>query len=308
MRIDKREIMKKSNMKNMLLGALFLGTLYSFTRAGLSFGKKSYTSHVYANIRQEFSKRLVFIPGFGGDSRRLEVIRSNLRFFDSTWDCLIFLYTDDATLSKQVQDRCTVIKYISGSWPTLLKQVRPEFIVRRRYQTVCVLLDDVLIESKYDIQSILNFMRAYSLDVASPRIRNSPHEIMNPTPHHHAEPLSGRLTNFVEIQFTFFSPLAWICFWDIIDIDNASGWGFDVCLFELCNLRIGIMATTTAVHKVELGSAISEDAGARDRQMQNWYSRRSRNQTIFQPKCSSFHVPPSHGRHVHPLTANELVF
>ena len=53
----------------------------------------------------------------------------------------------------------------------------------------------------------------------------------------------------VEIFVQVFLPLAWVCFWDVLDTSiNSEGWGYDVCFKTVCNASIALLDNWNALH------------------------------------------------------------
>ena len=49
----------------------------------------------------------------------------------------------------------------------------------------------------------------------------------------------GRVINMIEIQMSSFTPDAWACLWDLIDLEsNSGGWGIGMWYFGYCHTRV----------------------------------------------------------------------
>jgi len=286
----------------ILLLLIFVVCSYPETLlAAENFDKVDVISASAVDFKKLTQRGLLFIPGYGGDPRRHEIIERNLQKFDKAWDCLLFRYRNHVRISRKIREKCIVVNAFEMSWAEIMKYIRPEFVFRRRYAYITVLLDDVLLGEDFDIKAFLHVMQTHELDVASPSIYNSSHSIMAPfRDGTSSASYLGRLTSFVEIQATVFSNLAWLCFWDALDIKNKGGWAFDVCMFEICRPRIGIIDIHMATHVVALGTTQAEP-GIREKQAWAWLTQRSKASSLFTRNCTTFGKSP-YGRILGTLT------
>ena len=118
--------------------------------------------------------------------------------------------------------------------------VRPEFIVRRKYQLVVVHVDDVVFLPNFEFSwpALLKFMITTGVDSASPRVsRAGLWRLMDPRDNATklATSCPGLFKNEttcdwngydvpqLEIFVQAFTPLMWICFWDTLDTSINTG-------------------------------------------------------------------------------------
>ena len=68
-------------------------------------------------------------------------------------------------------------------------------------------------------------------------------------------------TGYTDILFTVFDAQAWRCWQSQIDLDmNPSGWGYDMTLVDMCDVKIGIMDDMVAIHNEPLERTYEETA------------------------------------------------
>ena len=233
---------------------------------------------------------LVIIPGFGGNLVRESYIRQSLQFYPAhNWDCLLFVYNSDARSGgRQVLRHksnaslpCELIAS-PGKFVEHLLHVRPEFVMRRKYQLIVVHVDDAVFMPPFEFswEAIHHFMTTASIDSISPRVNQAGLvRLMNPRSN--STKLSETCPGLypatsgnsdvgesqsscgwmgydvpqVEIFIQVFLPLAWVCFWDMLDATvNAEGWGYDVCFKTVCNATIVLLDDWHAMHTKPNGS------------------------------------------------------
>ena len=180
-------------------------------------------------------KYLLIIPGFGGRPSRAEALRHTMSFYPSEdWDCLLFVYK-----SINISLPCEHIDS-PGFFAQHMRLVRPEFIVRRKYQMVVVHVDDVVFLPSFEFSwsALLKFMVATGVDSVSPRVnRAGLWRLMDPRDNATklATNCPGLFKNEttcdwngydvpqLEIFVQAFTPLMWICFWDTLDTSINTG-------------------------------------------------------------------------------------
>lgn len=133
------------------------------------------------------------------------------------------------------------------------------------------------------------FPQTFNLHVASPVVPGSGWQTMNtPGPLHPARPndfLYGRLVTFIEIQLTAFDYKGWTCFWTMINTTvDTIGFGYDMCFYRLCGLRMGMLDSFNATHDVGNTHATSGGPKAMD-EMYAWLETRKAAQDYFSAPC-----------------------
>ena len=230
-------------------------------------------------------KFLVLFPGHGGKPERVATLLPSLKYYNNSYfDCLIMVHPSEYVVHDEAYAPCEVYHVkepidISG----LIKLVDPEYIIRNKYAAVVMHSDDIVVGQDYDPLDLVFFMSLYELEVASPLVLGSYHEIQNKvvSPVHRFD---GRLTRFIDFDLTVFSPLAWTCFWSIVSPTSRTAWGYDSCFWDLCRLRMGLLDSMVVTH-VQSGGHLGAniDHGAH---MVDWLKRRrDGNHTKFRPNC-----------------------
>ena len=223
-------------------------------------------------------KFLVIIPGFGGHPTREAYIRQSLQLYPAdNWDCVLFVYNSNTHSGHQMARRKSnsslPCEWISspGKFVDHLLHVRPEFVIRRKYKLIVVHVDDAVFMPplEFSWEAIHHFMTTAAVDSVSPRVHQAGLvRLMNPLTN--SSLLSAACPGLyptgscgwmgyevpqVEIFVQVFLPLAWICFWDMLDAGvNNEGWGYDVCFKQVCNVSIALLDHWHVVHTRPNGS------------------------------------------------------
>jgi hypothetical protein len=112
-----------------------------------------------------------------------------------------------------------------GTWIDFQKLVTPQIV--DQYQWLILNIDDILLGPEFHVQEFLEVMDRHSINVAQPNVWNRRQSCFG-----------GKLLQYrtyLEIQFTVFRPVAWRCWWKMLDpAVNAAGWGYDKCFSHLC--------------------------------------------------------------------------
>ena len=93
------------------------------------------------------------------------------------WQCVVYVYAArhvkdfwEAPELKTLYELCDVIEAPHQRFSTNLRMVQPSFLISSGYNYVFILLDDVRLESDFNITSFLSIMQRNNLTAASPRI------------------------------------------------------------------------------------------------------------------------------------------
>jgi hypothetical protein len=210
----------------------------------------------------------------------------SIKYYNSTYfDCLIMVHPSKFEVRDELYAPCDVYHVkehtdLSG----LIKLVEPEYIIRNKYAAVVMHSDDIVVGDDYDPLDLVFFMSLNNLEVASPLVLGSYHELQNKviSP---VRPFDGRLTRFIDFDLTMFSPLAWTCFWSMVAPTSATAWGYDACFWDVCRLRMGFLDSMVVTH-VQSGGHQQEGNVDHAAEMLNWLKvRRDSGHTKFRPSC-----------------------
>jgi hypothetical protein len=133
-------------------------------------------------------------------------------------------------------DGVRVMRDVGHKWQLAIKHLHPKAVAG--YDFIFFWDDDLNVEG-FDPRRFAHIMRANRLSMAQPAVK-SPHSISHdvtkcracPPPRRGSDGstlhrIVGRLTNFVEIMAPVFTREAWKEFYDYLDPENRSGWGYD---------------------------------------------------------------------------------
>ena len=127
-------------------------------------------------------KYLVIIPGFAGSPKRKQLIISSLKWYPTEdWDCFIFVHKPN-NISSDIP--CNQIEATGGKYVNHIKQIRPEFIIRRKYLLIAIHIVDVIYSQNLlpAWDAMHNFMITNHFDVLSPRVEHAFLPSMKPAP------------------------------------------------------------------------------------------------------------------------------
>ena len=195
---------------------------------------------------------------YGGRQDRLNNLMSVIpKYEEHDFDCLIFVFDGYNASLESFLKPCHILQQ-KGYASTLAKNIRPEYISRSHYEHVIFHAEDISVRADYNPHHLTSFIRQFGLDVATPIISGSIWPVMNAPVWNGSTPSPvGRMSTFIEFQLTAFTALAWTCMWDMIDESvNPIGWGYDQCLFQICDSRIGILDTVVVYHGLPNGGDV----------------------------------------------------
>jgi hypothetical protein len=180
----------------------------------------------------EGSPRMLYVSPVGAPSGDL-LPKVLAVFRDAGADCLMLQY-DEAELP--VPGGVRVIRDRGYKWQLAVRHLHPDTIAEYDY---IFFWDDDIGVNGFDPVRFVRIMQANRLEMAQPAIE-SPHGLSHaitrrrlcPAPwispdRDAVHPVAGRITNFVEIMVPVFTRQAWGEFYDHLDPDNRSGWGYD---------------------------------------------------------------------------------
>lgn len=173
-----------------------------------------------------------------GNRRPIANVALTLNRFSDEWDCIALAYHSGLAIPP----RCSVLYEAKRIWGTL---VRHTASMSFQYEHIALLLDDVIVSNSVQPDQLLQTLSEQNAQVISPGILKT----------HHMHHLSSRClyeVHFIEIFFVIFTNAAWRCFHDMFDIfpknQSLSGWGFDLCFFAHCRMRMLYDNRIKAVH------------------------------------------------------------
>lgn len=226
---------------------------------------------------------LVVVPGVASPSRAW-LLAANLerlnRSASNGFKCLVFRQShvgdkpelDSAFVQSGLGRACEVIVSTNpepAGYISHLKRVPPPLVEAGRYGLLFVLLDDVELTSSFDLALLRRVVAANRLSVVTPAVYNATIPSMLPhAPHRPAH--AGRLITRFEMFSVGFTPLAWRCFYALLDAAvNPIGWGYDSWQYDFCRRwpgldhRVGVLDAMGAVHQpTRLLPSISSTAAA----------------------------------------------
>ena len=237
----------------------------------------------YASSHAQPTHKILLVSFVGNIRERRDNLVNALRYYPERVDCILFWFAE--TENTTGFERCRIMR-MSGSPGHFFKKIRPEFVVRSRYSHILFHGEDISVNSTYDPFHLIHFMSKYHLEVASPVISGSIYPVMTlPGPPQMSSYLYGRLTNFIEVQITAFTALSWCCFWDMLDTEtNSAAWGYDLCLSQICDVRMGILDSMIAYHNVGDVHATNNWSIAQD-MMTRWLEKRFNASEDFTASC-----------------------
>jgi len=183
---------------------------------------------------------VLFIPGLGSPLRlpvvakNLEVMRHKFNSSVAKWDCVVYLYAppeSDFWLEREylqgISSLCAVVQNPNRLFEDHVKMFQPA-LMKEKYKYVFLLLDDVVLESSFDIDVVIDIMTRNNLTFVSPYINNA--DDHNKILMHIKAPNGslGFATNYIETFALVMTFPAYIAFWEIFDpLANPCGWGPD---------------------------------------------------------------------------------
>lgn len=221
---------------------------------------------------------------------------------EADWDCAIFVYKPlrDETF---LQGHCKVIHNYGGKYADHLNYLKPEFLLKQKYQLVVIHIEDVIYDDmnrKIDWGNIYEIMVENNIDSLSPLIRGSQYPRMVTNPAGRPDQLSvnrsvflnssdgtyGYNPQFIETFIQVFQGRSWPCFWDMMNgtAVNHEGWGFDICYRSICNPNLYLIKDWIAIHTQADGRVAGNDARS---QMDSWLDQRKFRSSIdpFVTEC-----------------------
>jgi hypothetical protein len=193
--------------------------------------------------------KMLYVSPVGSGARELlpDVLAP---FLAARADCLLLQY-DESELT--VPDNVRVIHDAGYKFPLALRHLHPDAVAD--YDFIFFWDDDLGVRD-FNPEKFAQIMLVNRLDMAQPAIV-SPHGLSHSITEHRpcpppwrspdgrsVHPVVGRLTNFVEIMAPVFTREAWREFYDYLDPENRSGWGYDYIPLG----RKGIVDAMPVVH------------------------------------------------------------
>ena len=217
---------------------------------------------------------LVVVPGVAS-APRTWLLAANLKRLNATepcFKCVVFRQShvgdkpelDSALEQSGVSRACEVIVSTNpepAGYISHLKRVPPPLVEAGRFGFVFILLDDVELTDSFDFALLRHLVAANRLSVVTPAVHNAtipsmlPHPL--PTQALRSRPRGvGRLITRFEMFSVGFTPLAWRCFYALLDAAvNPIGWGYDSWQYDFCSRwpgldhRVGVIDAMGAVHQ-----------------------------------------------------------
>ena len=145
---------------------------------------------------------------------------------------------------------CDIVRWPGGKYVEFLKSIAPSFL--RPYQRIFVVLDDIMFDTplkNWNYYKFVEIAERNNLTVASPGITGSTaglfmHPSINSSPtikfrRNVPEGTVGRLVSSVEVQATIFTPAAFKCFTELLDVKrNFYGWHYDSYFNQFCASKV----------------------------------------------------------------------
>lgn len=270
----------------ILLGALNTPHYFPFVNVGAA------ATSTNEDSRAQLKNLTVVVPGFG-DMSRMPVLKQSLAAIQDSlirskqygFSCLVYVYKD-AILAEAVSELsfCQV-EPNQGLWTHHMKKVPP--LDPSLTSHVAVIMDDIDVFSHHlDTSFMLDRMEKMGYNMASSSFpRGSVHR---EGLHQRAECTSHE-TGYVDILYTIYDWKSWKCWQDNIDLEiNPYGWGYDVLVGDVCQVRIGVIDDqAVAVHvthpcEKEGGCRKSSyDTDAARKQMEAWIAHASKTSNLI---------------------------
>jgi len=187
---------------------------------------------------------------------KLDILRNNiekLRALYSKMDIELNLYSDDFDIEQEIRYIDPKIK-INKSKGHLL-QLLFKFNDPKKYQKydyVILIMDDLEILN-VDFNKLIKQQKKYNLDLISPRVLNS-HMTM-------VKHLGGLRTSIqVEFFFYFMTPKGYKKYFDFMDKNHITMWGYDWTVNTGAGLRCAINYNMVCMHHIRssVGKFINE--------------------------------------------------
>ncbi len=184
---------------------------------------------------------LVVLLAVGASEVRSETARINVdrlpwsnRTFEIT--CLVFVYARyNSTPAWVKQDkRCEPVFLHQYDYPGFVKTLLPAMV--DNYDLMTLLLDDMELPKKSELgepdffEVMWSRTLAFNVSISTPAVFGSwwIQQIKGP------EDVIGRLVHHIEVFVTTFRPLAWRCFWELVDVEYETGGWVDNFMWKYC--------------------------------------------------------------------------
>ena len=123
-----------------------------------------------------------------------------------------------------------------------MKAITPYIV--DQYLSMTFILDDIQIVS-FEPDEFFRLMQVNNLTVAQPSMEGTGYRGAKYHPPTRPR-MVGRVVQLIEIQMVSFTPKAWACQWELIDLDvNNKGWGIDLWCYGYCSSRVPMMKMGT---------------------------------------------------------------
>jgi hypothetical protein len=195
---------------------------------------------------------LVIIPGFGPPKVTLkqDILRQNLNIIRSTFSgevaIRLFNYGDVSCGTTDINE--TFEKGYVGQF--LYHHITPDSV--REYDYVMMLLDDIRLNTAFNVDQMCHNIDYYKLDILSPSLTPQ-------SPYSHSEMLQQnthkghiRESAFVEFFCYLMPKLSYIRWYSLLDRRSAWLWGLDFALFYN-GFRMGIYDDVPMEHCIHSG-------------------------------------------------------
>lgn len=196
------------------------------------------------------------IPGFGGPNvdTKIEILRLNLRAIQAyTWQHLklrICVY-DDTQLPLAITNLpfVEVVREPGIVGEFLMRHADPSTI-EPCFDTVLMLLDDVLLASPFPWDNIFKWKNEFHLDIMSPALTKDskfvyPYMLQNTET---SPAYTLRIMRVCEFFCYIMDRASYTRFYSHLDNNNPWLWGLDLIMEKHLHLRVGIMNTVLMKH------------------------------------------------------------
>lgn len=196
----------------------------------------------------------VIIPGFGGPNvdTKLEILHRNLTTIRSyPWENLLvrICVYDDSQLPEwlTMDENVEIIRERGIIGQFLINYAKPEHI-DTPYDTVMMLLDDILLGTPLPWQKVFQWKNDFNLDIISPSLSVDskfvyPYMLQNPD-----APYCVKVVRVCEFFCYIMDRNTYARYHQHVDVNNPWMWGLDLIIERHLGLRVGLMNQVLMKH------------------------------------------------------------
>ena len=225
------EMRQKTAQENHI-GSYQVGSIHT-TRINDSVGVDTTSKKTHKSKGKGF----VMVAAIG-DMVQAQVSEYNIRYHYPGWDCVAFVYVDMETLGDDelmnLSSVCEIQRIIGLSWGIWVKSI-PASLLRKQYNYVSVLLSDVFIDEKTDMNGLVDIMDKHNASTIQPGIAGTQYASTKWYPERSDLWDEGwDPVDFLEIFAIIYTADAWECLWNYLLGEANNGWCLDVCFKKHC--------------------------------------------------------------------------